>query len=110
MLLGVTHSGCKGEVHIVVPEPQSFLGEGQFFCGGWHLGQPLRGQEGSCINNWSLCCRSICCLGIHRGRICRLSRAVQSVSHCAQQRKQHNRGNFSFGLHCSLRPTLYSST
>src|SRR5713101_4900363 len=110
MLLGVTHGRCKGEVHIVVPEPQRFLGKGQFLCGGRHLGQPLCGQEGRLIDNWSLCCTSIRGLGIYRGRTCRLPRAEQSIGNCAQQRKQHNRDNFSLRLHSSLWPTLYSST
>src|SRR6266851_219695 len=98
MLLGVTHGRCKSEVHIVVPEPQRFLV------------QPLCGQEGRLIDNWSLCCTSIRGPGICRGRTCRLPRAEQSVGNCAQQRKQHNRGNFLLGLHSSLQRTVYSST
>jgi len=46
MLLGVTHGRCKGEVHIVVPEPQCLLGKWQFLSAGGHLGQPLMRSRG----------------------------------------------------------------
>src|ERR1700687_3083992 len=110
MLLGVKHRRGKGEVHLMIAKPQRFLGERLFLGAGRHLRQPLRSQQWRLIHNGRLRCPSVCGLGIHRGRACRLSRTKQSVGNCTKQRNQHNRGNFLRRLHRSQLPALHSST
>ena len=110
MLLGITHRRSKGQVHLVVPKPQGFLREWLFLRAGRHLRQPLRSQQWRLIHDGRLRRPRILGLGIHRGRTCRLPRAEQAIRNGAQQRYQHNRGNFSLRLHGSRWPALYSST